>query len=269
MTDLPSELKVFRSPFKLEEGKVFHLRFGPLDVHLGHFHQEWRVSWSTTNEYTDNSFKCDHDYKGIIPDTFISEKRYTYSRETNSFLKMTPILGDLPYVARPSKPLMVLPGETVKIYMSTPLFLRLESENPYNLIEEIPILQSPKTWFGQSTTAGEVCYSTRIKAVLDKKDLTYRPYRAISQLIIDNRGADSLHVEKLKVPSPYLAVFQNEQGEFITSVIQYIREPSGEIRTVNIIDPNDGEELFFLAGPRLRADQSLLDPITHFFGGKV
>lgn len=269
MSDLSSELKIFRSPFKLDESKVFYLRFGPLSVHLGHFHREWRVSWSTSNEYTDNSFQYDQDYKGLIPNTFISEKRYTYSRDTNSFLKITPIMGDLPYVAKPSTPLMVLPGETVKIYMSTPLFLRLETENPYNLVEEIPALQSPKTWFGQSTTFGEICYSTRIKAVLDKKDLTYRPYRAISQLIIDNRGADSLHVEKLKVPSPYLAVFQNEQGEFITSVIQYIREPSGEIRTVDIFDPQEGEELFYLAGPRLRVDPSLLAPITNFFSGRV
>ncbi|MBY0314688.1 MAG: hypothetical protein K2Q26_04170 [Bdellovibrionales bacterium] len=269
MTDLASELKIFRNPFKLDEGKNLHLRFGPMDLYMGHFHQEWRVSWSTTNEYTDNSFRLDHDYTGPIPDVFSSEKRYTYSRQTNSFVKMTPVLGDLAYVAKPSKPLMVLPGETVKIFMSTPLFLRLESENPYNLIEEIPILQSPKTWFGQNTITGEVCYSTRIKAVLDKKDLTYRPYRAVSQLIIDNRGSNPLHVEKLKVPSPYLALFQNDQGEFITSVIQYIRHPSGEIRTVDVLDPQDGEELFFMSGPRLRTDHSLLDPIAHFFGGKI
>lgn len=261
-----TELKIFRNPFRLDEGQVLYLRFGPLDVYIGHFPQEWRVSWFSTNDYLDTSFKVALPFAEKVPEDLLSQNRYTYSRPSNSFIKLTPVLGDLPFVARPTKPLMVLPGETVKIYMSIPLFLKVESEDPYHVLEEIPALQSPKTWFGESTRAGEVCYSTRIKAVLDKKELVHRPYRAMSKLIIENRGSDALHVEKLKVPAPFLALFQDEEGHFFTSVIHYIRESDGFIKNVDVMSPDKGEDLFFLSGPRLRADSSLLSPLTHLFG---
>lgn len=261
-----NELKIFRNPFKLEEGQVLYLRFGPLDTYIGHFAQEWRVSWFSSNDYMDNSFKVSLPFSEKVPEDLLSQNRYTYSRPCNSFIKLTPILGDRPFVARPTKPLMVLPGETVRIYMSIPLFLKIESEDPYHILEEIPALQSSKTWFGQTTQSGEVCYSTRIKAVLDKKELVYRPYRAFSQLIIENRGHDALHVDKLKVPAPYLALFQDDDGHFHTSVIHYIREADGHIKNIDVVSPEGGEDLFFLSGPRLRADSSLLSPLTHFFG---
>lgn len=260
------ELKVFRNPLNLAEGHILSLRFGPLDLYLGHFFQEWRVSWHSTNDYLDNSFKLEMPFNGSIPDVLHSQIRYTYSRPCNGFVKITPILGDLSYVAKPTKPLMVLPGETVKIFMSIPMFLRIESEEPYSLIEEIPVLKSPKTWFGESTIVGSVCYSTRIKAVLDKKELVSRPYRATSQLIIENRGKDSLHVERLKVPAPYLSLYQKDDGHFVTSVIHYIRDSSGHIKTVDIITKEDQEDLFFIAGPRLKADPSILNPLAYFFG---
>jgi hypothetical protein len=265
MTD-SQELKVFRNPLKLEEGQILYLRFGPLDLFMGHFFQEWRVSWNTSNDYMDNSFKLELPFNGSVPDVLTSQIRYTYSRQCNSFVKVTPVLGDLPYVAKPTKPLMVLPGETVKIYMSIPLFLRLESEEPYSLIEEIPVLQSPKTWFGETTIAGDICYSTRIKAVLDKRELVSRPYRATSQLIIENRGQDALHVERLKVPAPFLSLYQRDDGHFVTSVIHYIRDSSGHIKNVDIITKEDREDLFFIAGPRVKPDASILNPLSYFFG---
>jgi hypothetical protein len=260
------ELKIFRNPFKLEEGQILNLRFGPLNAFVGHFAQEWRVSWSTSNDYMDNSFKIDLPFQESVPDNLTSQIRYTYSRECNSYLKLTPVLGDRPFVARPTRPLMVLPGETVKIYMSIPLYVRIEAEEPYHLLEEIPVLHSSKTWFGESTASGEVCYSTRIKAVLDRKELVNRPYRAVSKLIIENRGEDSLHVEKLKVPAPFLSLFQRDDGIFFTSVIHYIREPSGEIKTIDIISSEEGEDLFFLSGPRMKADSSFLNPLSYLFG---
>ncbi len=260
------ELKVFRTPFKLDEGQILRLRFGPLDLYIGHFFQEWRVSWHSTNDYLDNSFQLEVPFNGSIPEILSSQIRYTYSRPCNSFIKITPILGDLPFVAKPTKPLMVLPGETVRIFMSIPLFLRIELEEPYSMIEEIPVLHSPKTWFGETTIIGHVCYATRIKAVLDKKELVNRPYRAISQLVIENRGEDSLNVERLKVPAPHLSLFQREDGLFVTSVIHYIRDSSGQIKTVDIITKEDPDELFFMSGSRMKPDPSILNPISYFFG---
>lgn len=260
------ELKAFRTPFQLEEGQILHVRLGPLDLFVGHFFQEWRVSWYSSNDYLDNSFELNLPFQGKVPELLSSQIRYTYSRDSNSFIKVTPVLGDLPFVAKPTKPLMVLPGETVKIYMSIPLFLRLELEEPYCLIEEIPVLMSPKTWFGKTTIIGSVCYSTRIKAVLDRKELVNRPYRAVSQLIIENRGHDSLHVERLKVPAPHLSLYQREDGLFMTSVIHYIRDSSGQIKTVDVITKEEQEDLFFLAGPRMKPDSSILNPIAYFFG---
>ncbi len=268
MIENTSELKALRDPFELELGQVLSLRFGPLSIYLGHFYQEWRVSWTTTNDYLDNSFALHHPFTGEIPHELMSMIRYTYSRPANHFVKITPVLGDLPFVAKPTKPLMVLPDETVRIFMSIPLFVRIETEDPYHLLEDIPVLQSPKTWFGDSTVRGEICYATRIKAVLNQSELINRPYRAISQLEIQNRSAHPLHVERLKVPAPFLSLFQGDDGLYYTSVMNFVCDYDGTIRNVDIDSQEDQfRDKVLISSPRQYVkDKNLLHPLTYIFG---
>lgn len=263
-----SELKVLRDPFELALGSILSLRFGPLTLYLGHFFQEWRLSWTTTNDYMDNSFALHHPFTGEIPHELTSMIRYTYSRPCNHFVKVTPVLGDLPFVAKPTKPLMVLPDETVRIFMSIPLFVRIETEDPYHLLEDIPVLQSPKTWFGDSTVRGEICYATKIKAVLNQAELINRPYRAISQLEIQNKSAHPLHVERLKVPAPFLSLFQGEDGLYYTSVMNFVCDYDGTIRNVDIDSQEDQfQDKVLIASPRQYVkDKNLLHPLNYIFG---
>lgn len=263
-----SDLKILRDPFELATGQILNLRFGPLSIYLGHFFQEWRLSWTTTNDYMDNSFDLQNPFTGEIPNDLQSMIRYTYSRPCNRFVKLTPTLGDLPYVARPTKPLMILPNETVCVFMSIPLFVRVETEDPYHLLEDIPVLQSPKTWFGDNTVRGEICYSTKIKAVLNRAELINRPYRAISQLEIYNKSPEPLHVERLKVPAPFLSLFQGDDGLFYTSVMSFVCDVDGAIKNVDIDSEGDAfEDKVLIAGPRLKVnDKSLLHPLSYFFG---
>lgn len=268
MIENTSELKRLRDPIELVIGNILSLRFGPMTLFLGHFFQEWRLSWTTTNDYMDNSFAFHHPYTGEIPHTLASMIRYTYSRPCNHYVKITPTLGDLPYVAKPTKPLMILPDETVRVFMSIPLFVRVETEDPYHLLEDIPVLQSPKTWFGDSTVRGEICYSTKIKAVLHQAELINRPYRAISQLVIHNKSHEPLHVERLKVPAPFLSLFQGEDGLFYTSVMNFICDVDGAIRNVDIDSHEDQfQDKVLIANARTPIkDKNLLHPLSYFFG---
>lgn len=270
MIENTADLKIIRDPFELPVGQILSLRFGPLSLYLGHFYQEWRISWITTNDYMDNSFAICNPLDGEIPHKLQSMVRYTYSRPCNHFVKITPTLGDLSYVAKPTKPLIILPGEKVNLFMSIPLFVRIETEDPYHLLEDIPVLQSTKTWFGESTVKGEICYSTKIKAVLNQAEVINRPYRAISQLEVQNKSLEPLHVERLKVPAPFLSLFQGDDSLFYTSVMSFVCDENGMIKNVDIgSDDDEFDDKVLIAGPRIKAnDKNLLHPLNYFFGKK-
>jgi len=75
--------------------------------------------------------------------------RYGFQK-TDSSLSLAPMLADRAIVVRPDIPLFVLAGEEVTLYVSTPLWIRVEVGSDGRLLQEIPSYRPSDTWFGSS-----------------------------------------------------------------------------------------------------------------------
>ena len=122
---------------------------------------------------------------------------------------LSPLSADRAMIARPEVPAVIPPGASLRTFVSLPLWLRLEA-GPARL--ELPIRRPTDTWFGATTVEGELCYACQTTLRDRREALPTRPHRAITPVMLWNRGEDPLEVRRLRLPAPYLAIFA-EQGE--------------------------------------------------------
>lgn len=244
------ELKVFRTELKMEQGQLFHLRYGPLDLYIENSPNEIRVRSMTSNDWMDSSFHYQFPFEGMFPDNLLTEKRFAYL-EKSPALKILPCLGELPFVVKPNSTFMILPGEKAKIYLSTPVNIRLSDVHTNQVITEIPVLGRVKTWFGDSPTNGQLCFFTRIHAALIEENLPFRPHRALTHLYVENKSKEPIPIKKLKIPVNYLTLYQDDRGLFVTSSLSVKSDVNGQLKDLKIFPPNENSgELFKVQEPR-------------------
>lgn len=260
--DEAEKLKVFQTDLIMQDGESFHLRYGPLDFYVEKISTEIRMRWMTTNDWLDNSFRYQFPFTGMSPENLLKEKRFAFS-ESSPRLKVLPCLGELPFVVKPDTTFMILPGEKAKIYLSTPMNIRLLNQEKSLVIDEIPVLHRVKTWFGESPTHGQLCYFTRIHAALLEENLPFRPHRALTHVYIENSSGKPIPIEKLKIPVNYLTLYQQARGVFVTSSLSVRIDPHENLKDLKIFAPqNEGEELFTIHGPREKIPKSFFKSIT-------
>ncbi len=122
-------------------------------------------------------------------------------------VRLSPCLPDRPVVAQPEK-LLNLPGNhSTEVFVSVPIWIAvLMDTNPAAPLLELPSVLLSKTWFG-GFTEGELCYwvTTRMRQEVDYKS-SY-PFLATCPVMIINRSADDLKIEKVCLQNQYLTLF--------------------------------------------------------------
>lgn len=189
--------------------------------------KEWQIS-AKREEFT-------HDMDNIVQlsneqidlSKFGSATRHVF-KKSGSMIELKPQLADRKVVSRPITPISLASGEEVTLYISTPLWVQFEIVGKREMVlEELVINRPSDTWFGKSTREGELCYATQTAGRLDLEKLPVRPSRAITPLIVINRGEDRLLLERIALPVPLLSLFVNKEGVFWTQSATLIRDDSG------------------------------------------
>ena len=255
------ELKVFQTTLDLQEAQSFHLRFGPLDLYIEKIATEFRVRWMTSNDWMDSSFHYRLPFTGMLPRNLLTEKRFAFSKDCPR-LKVAPILGEKPFVVKPDTTFMILPGEKAKIFLSTPMNVALRDADSLRLIDEIPVLDRIKTWFGETPTRGQLCFFTRIHAALIEENLPFRPHRALTHLYIENSSNHPIPIEKLKLPVNHLNLYQEERGLFVTSSLSLRIGHRGRLRDLEIHPPRTSGDLVTIQAPRETVPKTLFTSAT-------
>ncbi|MCB0377819.1 MAG: DUF432 domain-containing protein [Bdellovibrionales bacterium] len=234
------ELNILQNPVDLDLGEIFHLRYGPLDLYLERAESQLRLRWMTSQDFMDSSFEYQLPFKGMFPENLLSEKRFAFTGKIPP-LKILPCLGEKPFVARPETPFMILPGEKTSIYLSTPMSLRIMDNQSHQIIDELPVIERTKTWFGDSFTSGQLCFFTHIHAALKEDELPFRPHRALTLVTIENRSKKTIQIKRLKIPAPYLTLYQEERGVFVTSTLNVKCDIKGKVKELKIVRPSLGD----------------------------
>ncbi len=259
MTDNSSRKQVWWGSFSLPEGQSRRWCIGSAIFTISHLRNEWTVAYATAAEAAE-------DYLEIALPVAQSEEpgpkaqvtRFCIS-QTNSTLKLTPTLADRSVVIRTEIPLHVLPNQEVKLYVSSPLWVRIETGDPLIVLQDAPIFRPSDTWFGPSTIQGELCYASRVYGRLRFEDIRFRSHRAVTLVLLRNHGKESIFLERLNLPVHNLSLYESEEGYFWT---QSTTLETGVDNKVSLElekgAPKEAKNSKLICGPRKKAEKNIL-----------
>lgn len=200
-------------------------------------------------------------------DEDLQTSRYSF-HQTESRIVLHPVLADRPVVSRPEHPLYVPSGEAVTLYLSTPLWIRIELEESGRQLQEVPTHRMSDTWLGASTLEGELCYATRTSGRLQLKHLPVRFHRAITPLRIENPAEESLFLERVQLPAEHLALYRTPDNYLWTNAVSMNRITETEGASVDIKKgpPKDVEGAKRVQEPRKETKSGLFTSTFRTFG---
>lgn len=215
--------------YQLEQGAAARWVLGPLTLWAFRFPHEWRLMHIQSKDALAVDAQAhvpvdDEERRelegAIIPHAEVG--RYSF-HHTDPTIHLSPRLADRPVVVRPETPFYVPAGESVRLYISTPLWIRMTVKEDV-LLREVPTFRPSDTWFGASTREGELCYASRSAARLELAALPQRKHRAVTPVLIDNRGSTALLIERIQVPVRYLSLYRHANGMLWTQTVTMVRE---------------------------------------------
>ena len=154
-------------------------------------------------------------------------------------------------VVYPEDPFHVTAGESITLFCSTPLWIRVEAGAGRLALMETAIERPPDTWIGPSTREGELCYATQTAARLDRASVPRHPHRALTELRIRNAASDMLLLERVNLAVPYLSLYAGPGGGLWTEPVLLERTSSATIGRLQIGHPPVPSEVERITPPRL------------------
>lgn len=184
-------------------------------------------------------------------DDHIQINRYSFQR-TEKRVALEPALADRPVVSRPEHPLHVPPGETITLYLSTPLWIRVVLPESERQLQEVPSHRMSDTWFGTSTIEGEFCYATRTAGRLRRESLPLRLHRALTPLQIKNTAPTALTLERVQLPARHLALYTTPDDVLWTQAVRMTRREGmdGAIVDIRSGPPSEAADAELTQAPR-------------------
>lgn len=261
----------------VETGGKWHV--GPSTVWVYRSERDWRiVHQPSTDSVTTDPMVERSDVTVPVPEADIravlatEDDRLNTSRfsvrHTDEDVALEPILADRPVVTRPEHPLYVLPNESVTLYLSTPLWIRIRLTKTDRELQEVPSHRMSDTWFGPSTREGELCYATRTAGRLRLDRLPLRLHRALTPLRVRNTASDALALERVQLPAPHLALYVTPDDVLWTQAVTMTHSPDAEGATVRVQSgpPSDAPDAELIQKPREADRQGLFTSTFSTFG---
>lgn len=188
-------------------------------------------------------------------------------------VRLSAALPDRSVITKPEQPLYVFPNEQITLYLSFPLWVRVEVGDPPRALQEVPVFRLSDTWFGDNTREGELCYASRSFGRLDVDKINRRAYRALSAVVVRNRGSDPLFLERINTPCPLLSLYEDNVGQLWTNTQIFERTEGQTLASLEIDKraPSAAKGAKLVAGPRqvehrsalVRAFSSIIAQGTH------
>lgn len=210
--------KIWWGAAKLAVGEIKVWGMGERKIAVQRLDKEW-VVWNIEMA-TDSACEikvADIDSSHPLPQT--PHSRHLV-KQTSESISISPLLADRPIVARPATSLHILPGEHITLYVSSPLWFEMKLADKAPSLVDIPFLRPSDSWFGPSTMEGELCYAKYTDARVNLGQIEVRDHRAITPVLIKNQHTDTLVIERVNLPAPFLALYADEQNDFWTQEIE-------------------------------------------------
>jgi hypothetical protein len=239
-----------RFSLEVETRAIWHV--GPTRLAALRRAREWCIDYVEDPESRDDA-RVELPAPETVPAPSLARHRFAFA-EAPEALWVTPVVPDRALVVHPEAQLHVPIGESITLFCSVPLWIRVEAgENRVPLLEA-PIDRPSDTWFGPSTWEGELCYATTTKARLDRDAMPIRAHRATTELRIRNLLSETLHLQRINLAVPFLSLFSTPEGALWTESVTLERSTSGATGRLQVGGPPKDAEAEMVAGARLASN---------------
>jgi hypothetical protein len=209
--------------FQIAHERAGCWRIGSMELWIQRLRGEWLIARKTDESAEEDRLSVDMNAAVVDLLELEAVSRFGVSSESEDMI-LTPLLADRSVITSPVKPFYIPAGETLTVYVGSPLWVRVEVGSPPLALAEFPIVRPSDTWFGSSTYRGELCYASRTACRLRLDDLPVHPHRAVTAVEIKNRASAALLLERMKLPVGYLSLFQDDQQTFWTRDLSIVHD---------------------------------------------
>lgn len=235
---------------------------GPMTLLVQRLAREWRVGYASVLDDTKNQDDCWLASPAAIDelDPRFAVTRFSVSDQSETFWLM-PVLADRAVVTRPESNFYIPPNDEVVLFVTTPVWVRLEVGETPKALQEYPLQRPSDTWFGPPTLEGELCYASRTRCLTELAAVPFRPHRAITPVLVKNGAHDPLLLERLNLPVPYLSLYATlNDGRLWTQPVTLTREKGGDLASLKFENapPNEAKSAVRVAGARKLAERNIL-----------
>lgn len=225
--------KTWWGSLQVPMGTATRLRIGPATILLERLESEWHIATESSDDSDDATLDLEapaHDCDLLAR---ARVRRFGVAGRAQT-LTLSARLADRPVVAAPAEPVLLPPGEILTVYMGSPVWIHVEAADPRRELCEMALLQPADTWFGPNPRVGELCYASRTHYRLRLDELPYRPHRAITSVLVENRASTPLLLESLKLPVTHLALFGTADGRLWTQDVTLSRDDEHELTPLRV-----------------------------------
>jgi len=201
--------------YQVEAGQSRFWRIGNVIICVDRVTNEWHIA---SCQAAENDDACNLK----IPFDKLNFKTFTF--HTQAELELKPVLANLSLASKLERTLYIPGGEEILLYVSSPVWVRVQTGKSRIILAEIPTFILSDTWFGPNTCEGELCYAGHTYCSPHLKDIPSGPDRIISPMLIKNAGVTTLKLENISVPLPYLSVYSDAENFLWTEQLYVYRE---------------------------------------------
>jgi hypothetical protein len=202
---------------------------------------EWHVAGCPVGKISGLPEDDEEGIPASIPFDELNFKTFTF--RTQAEISLKPVLPDRSLASKLEQPLYIPANEDILLYVSSPVWVRIDTGKSKIVLDEIPTFGLSDTWIGNNTLEGEICYSGHTHCSPHLKDVPSGPDRIISPMLIKNQATTPLLLERVNVPLPYLSVYSDAENFLWTEQLYVYR------------DSDEGPEVEIAKGPPKALDE--------------
>jgi hypothetical protein len=223
-----SHAEAWARTYEIAAGEVRGFEIGPLTLYVARRSREWEIGALLGADPHAAGLEIGRPEREVDFATCAWRFRYPAPSHVDA-ITLSAAAADRPVIARPESSLLVPANATTVVYLGSPVWVRVRVGDAE--VGEIPAWRPSDTWFGPSTTEGELCYASRTMARLSLDELPFSPVRAITETTIVNEMDVPVSVDRIGLPLPAMSVFRSSDGRMWTESVAVSLEEAGTAPT--------------------------------------
>lgn len=265
--------------YQLAIGQQIQFTFDGLTLSISRHPHEWQCHYIRTKAtdnptWTSQLAPLNEAQQPLVPNSpSHSNSSPTIERyiinESTDLLSIQPKTGDRPFIIRPSLPFSIPGTESTTVYVSTALWIGICIGKNRQEVASIPIQLPSESWIGPNSMIGELCYASRSAGRLDLNLLPKNPARITTPVFIQNKGDDTLLLERFSLPVPHLSVFAADTGLLWSEPVSLHRDKDPDAGKVSIDNraPKEAGQAVKISEPRIKPKSNqIAKAVSQLFG---